>query len=207
MRSALLLSLIGLLAACSTPDTRQPAASTTAGADTVTRLEPMDTSRARATTPQSDTLKTVRQRHVFSAPASPDEFQLTLRGKDVLTGEITFTITDASGQVIFREMLSAADLEASMVYEMKMPTATPAEREAYIRRRMDEFFAERNFRKPALTAKEAYQASGADQATWDDLQKRPDAVGFVYTVGKEDRRRIAYSPRTKQVVQLPGLGS
>ncbi|QNH63135.1 hypothetical protein [Hymenobacter sediminicola] len=207
MRTALLFPLFGLLVACSTPDTRQapPASATTP--DTVTRLEPMDTARARATTPQSDTLKTVRSRHVFSAPASPDEFRLTLRGKDVLTGEITFTITDAAGQVIFREILTPADLEASMVNEMKTPTVTPAEREAYIRRRMDEFFAEKNFRKPALAAKDTYQEGGADRATWEDIQKRPDAVGFVYLVGKEDRRRIAYSPRTKQVVQLPGLGS
>ena len=207
MRTALLFPLFGLLAACSTPDTRQAPTASATTPDTVTRLEPMDTARARATTPQSDTLKTVRQRHVFSAPASPDEFRLTLRGKNVLTGEITFTITDAGGQVIFREMLAAADLEASMVYEMKTPTATPAEREAYIRRRMDEFFAEKNFRKPARAAKDSYQEGGADRATWEDLQKRPDAVGFVYLVGKEDRRRIAYSPRTKQVVQLPGLGS
>ena len=207
MRATLLLPFLGFLAACSTPDTRQATTSATSATDSATRLEPMDTARASAATPQSDTLKTVRRRHVFSAPASPDEFRLILRGKDVLTGEITFTITDATGQVIFREVHSAADLEASMAYEMKRATATPAEREAYIRRRMDDFFADKNFRQPALTAKDTYQTGGADQAIWDDIRQRPDAVAFVYLVGKEDRHRIAYSPRKKQVVQLPGLGS
>ncbi|WBO83243.1 hypothetical protein [Hymenobacter yonginensis] len=207
MRIALFLPALGLLAACSTPDASQSSAITTSTADSSARLEPMDTARASTADPQADTLKTVRRRHVFSAPASPDEFKLTLRGKDVLTGQITFTITDVSGQVIFREMLTPADLEASMVYEMKTPTAKPAEREAYIRRRMDEFFADKKFRQPALTAKDAYQEGGADRPTWTELQKRPDAVGFVYLVGKEDRRRIAYAPGTKQVVQLPGLGS
>ena len=207
MRATLLLPFFSFLAACSTPDTRQATTSAASAIDSATRLEPMDTARASAATPQSDTLKTVRRRHVFSAPASPDEFRLTLRGKDVLTGEITFTITDATGQVIFREVHAAADLEASMAYEMKQTRATPVEREAYVRRRMDEFFADKNFRQPALTAKDSYQAGGADRATWDDLRQRPDAVGFAYLVGKEDRRRIAYSPRMKQVVQLPGLGS
>lgn len=206
MRIALFLPVFGLLAACSTPDASQ-SGTTTPAVDSTARLEPMDTARASTATPQADTLKTVRRRHVFSAPASPDEFKLTLRGKDVLTGQITFTITDAAGQVIFREMLTPADLEASMVYEMKTPTVTPAEREAYVRRRMDEFFADKNFRQPALTTKDAYQAGGADRTVWTELQKRPDAVGFQYLVGKEDRRRIAYSPGTKQVVQLPGLGS
>ncbi|WBA40322.1 hypothetical protein [Hymenobacter canadensis] len=200
------MPVLGLLAACSTPDAGQ-SATTSPAVDPTARLEPMDTARASTADPQADTLKTVRRRHVFSAPASPDEFKLTLRGKDVLTGQITFTITDASGQVIFREMLTSADLEASMVYEVKTPTVTLAEREAYVRRRMDEFFADKNFRQPALTTKDAYQSGGADRPTWTELQKRPDAVGFVYLVGKEDRRRIAYAPGTKQVVQLPGLGS
>lgn len=201
MRIAAFLPLLGLLAACSAPDTRQtPGAVAT---DTATApLEPMDTTQASATTPQSDTLKTVRSRHIFSAPGSPDVFQLTLRGKDVVSGEATFTITDAAGQVIFREMLAAADLEAAMVYEMKTPTATPAEREAYIRRRMDEFFAEKNFQKPAVPASATYQSGQTDRATWNDLRQRPDAVSFQYLVGKEDRRRIVWSPRSKQVVHL-----
>ncbi|MDF7813389.1 hypothetical protein [Hymenobacter sp. YC55] len=207
MRSTLLLFLLGFVAACSTPDTRQ-ASTTTSTADTATQLEPMDTTRATAANAQSDTLKTVTKRHIFSAPGSPDEFRLVMRGKDALTGEATFTITDSNGQVIFREMLAAEALEAAMVYEMKTPTASAAEREAYIRRRMDEFFSDKNFSTPALTAKDSYPTDGTiDRATWDDLLKRPDAVSFTYLVGKEDRRRIAWAPRTKQVVHLPGGGS
>ncbi|UOQ65398.1 hypothetical protein [Hymenobacter volaticus] len=207
MRFTLLLSLLGFVAACSTPDTRQ-ASTTPSTADTATQLEPMDTTRATVANAQSDTLKTVRKRHIFSAPGSPDEFRLTMRGKDVLTGEATFTITDGNGQVIFREMLAAEDLEAAMVYEMKTPTASAAEREAYIRRRMDEFFSDKNFRTPALTTKDTYPTDNTiDRATWDDLRQRPDAVSFTYLVGKEDRRRIAWAPRTKQVVHLPGGGS
>jgi hypothetical protein len=203
----LLLPLLGFAAACSTPDSSQ-VSTTTSSADTATQLEPMDTTRATAANAQSDTLKTVRKRHIFSAPGSPDEFSLVMRGKDMLSGEVTFTITEASGQVIFREMLHADDLEAAMVYEMKTPSASATEREAYIRRRMDEFFSDKNFRAPALTAKDPYPAgSTTDRATWDDLRQRPDAVSFTYLVGKEDRRRIAWAPRTKQVVHLPGGGS
>ncbi len=213
MRLVSLLPLLVFIGACSTPDTRQ-AASSSATADTITNLEPMDTARAAAANGQSDTLKTVHRRHIFSSPGSPDEFRLVMRGKDMLTGEATLTITDASGQVIFREILPAADLEAAMVYEMETPTATAAEREAYIRRRMDEFFSDKNFQTPALATKAAYPTTAStsttntiDRATWDDLRQRPDAVSFTYLVGKEDRRRIAWAPRTKQVVHLPAGGS
>ena len=196
-----------LVGACSSPEASTTANPNAASTDSAAApLEPMDTTRARTVTAQADTLKAVRQRHAFSAPGTTDLFQLVVRGTSLLTGEVEFTITDAAGQTIFREMLSPADLEASMVYEMKTPTATPAEREAFVRRRLDSFFAEQNFHRPALKPEEAYAPGTLDRPTWDDLRKRPDAVSFHYLVGKEDRRRIAWSGLKKQVVQLPGLG-
>jgi len=194
-----------LLAACSTPDARQ-ARTTTATADTTTAMEPLDTTRAAKVDAQSDTLKVVRRQHLFSSPSTPDLFMLTLRGPNLLSGEASFTITDASGQVIFREVLTAPDLEASLVYEMQGPSASHTEREAYVKKRMDEFFSEKNFQKPALRKSDAYQAGSVDRATWDDLQRRPDAVSFRYLVGKEETRRIAWSPLKKQVVKLGSTG-
>ncbi|TGE19331.1 hypothetical protein [Hymenobacter elongatus] len=202
MRVTNLITLLSLAGACSSPD----AARTTDTTTSAPMPEPPDTTRARTVTAQSDTLKVVRQQHPFSAPGAPDVFTLAVRGTSLLTGEATFTITDATGQVIFREMLSSADLEASMVYEMKTPTATPAKREAFIRRRLDTFFAERNFHKPALGPQETYAPGDLDRATWDDLHQRPEAVSFHYLVGKEDKRRIVWSPLKKQVVRLASFG-
>ncbi|WP_019948564.1 hypothetical protein [Hymenobacter aerophilus] len=205
-RRLLLLASLPLAVACSGP-TDQPTdpAATSAATDTPkTPLEPLDTARAAAVAMESDTLLTSRSRHVFSDPAAPDVFALVLRGPSVLSGEAAFTITTAAGQVIFREILTSPDLEAALVYEMKTPTATQAEREAYVRRRVREFFAESNFRRPALAA--AYPSpapASPDRTTWNDLRQRPDAVRFDYLVGKEDRRHIAWSPLSKQVVHLP----
>jgi hypothetical protein len=196
--------LLLLLAACSTPDARQ-SRTTTATADT-TAAEPMDTARAAKVNAQSDTLKVVRRKHLFSSPASPDLFMLTVRGTSLISGEASFTITDASGQVIFREVLTASDLEASMVYEMQGSSASQAEREAFVKKRMDEFFADKNFQQPALAKAENYQPGQIDRATWDDLRRRPDATSFRYLVGKEETRRIAWSPLKKQVVKLGSTG-
>jgi len=169
----------------------------------------MDTTHAGQVNAQSDTLKVVRKRHEFSTPGMPDLFTLALRGNDVLSGQVDFTITDHTGQVIFHEVLSPADLEAAMVYEMTSQTPpTPAAREAYVRRRMDEFFADKNFHQPALPNTAPLPAgSPLDRSTWADISRRADTIGFQYLVGKEDRRRIAYSPLKKQVVQLGGFGS
>lgn len=209
MRSATFPSLIALsllLAACSGSDSARTAASGAATDTATAPLEPLDTARAAVVNAQSDTLKVVRQRRRFSSPATEDEFKLVLRGPALLGGEVTFTITDSGGATIYREVLSAADLEAAMVYEMKGTTATQAEREAFVRRRMDEFFAAKNFRTPAVTGQETYQPGSLDRATWDDLRRRPDAIGFQYTVGKEDGRRIAWSPLQKQVVRVGSFG-
>lgn len=212
MRALLLSPLLLLALACSSPGpesggtTPDPANSDSAAATAAP--EPLDTARPAAVDATADTLLTARGRHLFSSPGSPDVFSLVLRGASVLTGEATFTITTAAGRVIFREVLSAPDLEAAMVYDMVGPTATQAEREAYVRRRIREFFADKNFRRPAVASVATFPAAaeaptGTDRAAWDDLRRRPEAVAFQYLVGKEDRHTIAWSPLRKQVVRLP----
>ncbi len=168
----------------------------------------MDTLRAPGVTAQADTLQQVQKLHEFSAAGKPDKFSLVLRGKSLLNGELTFTITRGTdNRVIFRETFPVADIEAAMVYEMKTPTATPAEREAYVRKRLQEFFADKNFVRPAISAQDTYQpGSTLDKATWEELRGQKESVGFMYLLGKEDRRKIAWSPMRQQVVQVASYG-
>ena len=205
MRSATFLLPAALwLAACSPTDTNQTT-TTPPVVDSVVAtgpLAPPDTARSPQVNAQSDTLNEVQRRHLFSSPGQPDLFTLTLRGPNMLVGEATFTITDASKQVIFREILSAADLEAALVYEMQTPTVTDVQRKAYLLRRMDTFFADEHFHHPALLPNAPYAPGPLDRPTWDDLRRRPDAIRFDYLVGKEDHHRIAWSPLKKQVVRL-----
>lgn len=202
------LLLLPLLAACnSAPSTTNEGAtaSTPAASDTARALPAPDTAATKAVSAVSDTLRQVRERHNFSNPKGPaDVFRLVYRGPSILEGTGEFTITDATGQVIFREMLTEPDLEAALVYEMKTPTATRAEREAFVLRRIDQFFLPSQFRTPAVAAKATFPdgVENLDRTTWTDLQKRPDAIGFEYLKGKEDRRVIAWSPTKKQTVRV-----
>ena len=203
------LTLLPLLAACnSTPSAvNEGTVSRVAdrqGPDT-SALPPPDTARAKAVSAVSDTLRVARQRHNFSSAEGPaDSFKLVFRGPSILEGTGEFTITDPSGQVIFREMLTEPDLEAALVYELKTPTATRAERETFVLRRIDRFFLAAQFHTPAVARKAAFPAGveNLDQATWTDLQQRPDAIRFDYLKGKEDRRSVAWSPLKKQTVRV-----
>lgn len=202
MRLAPLL-LLPLLAACNaapTATTETATAPPTAGA-----LPPPDTARAKAVSALGDTLRAVQQRHNFSRSEGPaDAFRLVFRGPSVLVGTAEFTITDPSGQVIFREMLTEPDFEAPLVYEMKTPTATRAEREAYVLRRIDQFFQPAQFQAPAIGPRATFPShvENLDQAAWADLKRRPGTIGFDYLKGKENRQRLAWSPLKKQTIQV-----
>jgi hypothetical protein len=203
------LVLLPLLAGCnSTPSTVNEGSvsqmADRSGRDT-SALPTPDTSHTKAVSAVSDTLRVVRERHNFSHSEGPaDLFKLVFRGPSIMEGTGEFTITDASGQVIFREMLTEPDLEASLVYEMKGPTATRAERETFVLRRIDRFFLPAQFHTPAVEKKATFPAGteSLDQATWKDMQQRPDAIRFDYLKGKEDRRQIAWSPLKKQTVRV-----
>ncbi|MET4074876.1 hypothetical protein [Hymenobacter sp. UYCo722] len=204
------LLLLPLLAACnSTPSAVNEGTVSRAadrqGPDTTQTLPAPDTAAAKAVSAVSDTLRQVSAQHNFSNSKGPaDLFRLVFRGPSILEGTGELTITDPTGQVIFREMLTEPDLEAALVYEMKGPSATRAARETFVLRRIDRFFLPAQFHSPAVAAKAPFP-SGIEnlaRAAWSDLQKRPNAIGFEYLKGKEDRRVIAWSPLKKQTVRV-----
>ena len=202
--------LLPLLAACNSTPSAVNEGTVSRMADRQgrgTTLPAPDTASAKAVSAHGDTLRVTQLVHKFSnqdLKAQPDIFRLVFRGPSILEGMAEFTITDSSGQVIFREMLTEPDLEAALVYEMKSPTATRAERETFVLRRIDRFFLNTQFHTPAIDAKAIYPPTveNLDRATWNDLRQRSGAIRFDYLKGKEDRRQIAWSPLKKQTVRL-----
>ena len=175
------------------------------GPGTARALPAPDTARTKAVSALSDTLRQVRERHNFSHPKGPaDLFRLVFRGPSILEGTGELTITDPTGQVIFREMLTEPGLEAALTYEMKGSSASRAERETFVLRRIDRFFLHAQFHTPAVAAKMPFPGGieNLDRAAWSDLQKRPDAIGFEYLKGKEDRRVITWAPLKSQTVRV-----
>ena len=202
--------LLPLLAACNSTPSAVNGGTVSRMADRRgrgTTLPAPDTASAKAVSTHGDTLRVTQLVHNFSnqdLKAQPDIFRLVFRGPSILEGMAEFTITDSAGQVIFREILTEPDLEAALVYEMKGPTATRAERETFVLRRIDRFFLTTQFHTPAIDAKAIYPPTveNLDRATWNDLRQQPGAIRFDYLKGKEDHRQIAWSPLKKQTVRL-----
>jgi hypothetical protein len=148
----------------------------------------------------------VQRTHAFSSPDQPDYFRLALHGDAVTSGQVEFTVTTHDGQKIYEEHFPAADLEASMVYEMKTPTASASEREAYILKRMEEFFLPANFISPAIAQGAVPPTDPSNEAAWKRIQANPGSIGFKYLLGKEDGHLLAYDPAQKKAVRYGSFG-
>ena len=144
--------------------------------------------------------------HIFSDPTQPDTFRLVMEGADILEGKAHFTITNAQGKVIHDEIISAPDLEASMVYEMETPTATKIQREDFIKKRFNKFFHDEQFNTPAIAPNDVYDPAFGDEAAWNAIKKDPKSISFNYLLGKENGRRIAYSKLKKKVMLVGHFG-
>jgi hypothetical protein len=148
----------------------------------------------------------IKRTHLFSSPAQPDNFELHLSGNSLLKSNIQFTIINPEGQLIYQDSMTAADLEASMVYEMKTATATEKQREEFIKKRLNEFFDDKNFSMPAIAPNDIYDPTYGDEASWNAIKKDPKSISFNYLLGKENGRRIAYSKIKKKVTLVGNFG-
>lgn len=162
-----------------------------------------------ATKPNFETGKVelkIKRTHLFSDPAKPDNFELSLYGPSLLKSTIHFTITNSAGKEIYQESITAADLEASMVYEMKGATATEKQREEFIKKRLNEFFDDKNFSTPAIAPNDMYDPTYGDEKAWNAIKNDPKSISFNYLTGKENGQRIAYSKLKQKVMHVGNFG-
>lgn len=152
-------------------------------------------------------LHVVQRTHQFSSKGEPDYFRLTLRGDSVTAGQVEFVITTRTGQQIYQELFSAADLEANMVYTLIQNTPpTAAERETYILNRMNEFVQDANFLTPAISQGATPDTSLVKLSTWRELQANKGTIGFKYLLGKEDGRLLVYDPKQQKAIRYGSFG-
>jgi len=136
------------------------------------------------------------KRHTFSDPATQDIFIVKLISDSVQTATVTFEITDSKGQQLYSDTFDANYL---LNYDLK-ENATSAERDEFILARIDSFFADSNFKIPAIKPDMAFDANYSDEKVWNEIKADPNAIGFYYLKGKEDGRWLAYSKALKKVV-------
>lgn len=137
----------------------------------------------------------VSYKHQFSNINTLDSFILTLSGKSILEGVLTFKIYDSSGKQIHREVFYAFDLlfdEGDVIPQNKHADTIIA--------RMKVFFTKESFLKPAIKLIPQYNEDQSDKENWDDINSDKTAIGFTYNYGYEGTYGIAYSKKKQKTV-------
>lgn len=186
------LSALILLLACSSPAPK--ALETAAVPDSSATSE---TSAIVASDLQP--LQEATTTHIFSSRTAPDQFRLQLRGDSVLTGMLGLSIVSAAGDTLLRDQFPATallDYGLSSQYG-ENPTAT--QRAAYIRQRINSFFAADKFSNPAIKPEETFDEDYSSKIIWQEV-KQMELPGFFYNLYEEDGRRMAYSRRLGKAV-------
>jgi hypothetical protein len=135
-------------------------------------------------------------RQPFSEVHKEDLFRLTITGKAIVSGEVSFEIINSNGRILYAETFPAQYL---LGYADDAEDK-PQQKESSIRKRVAEFFNSGNFTRPAIRTGEPFDADYSDKNTWENIKSNRSAIGFYYLLGEENGRRIAYCKKLKQVL-------
>ena len=137
--------------------------------------------------------------HTFSNPATKDEFRIVVTGENLLKGKVLFTITSSEGKNLLKEEFDANFL---LGYDFTGNINSKKDTDAFITKRIKEFFSEDKFSSPALKGEELYedQSYYIDKEIWDEIKANKQSIGFYYLLGKEDGRHVAFSKKKGRAV-------
>jgi len=165
-----------------------------------------DAQSEKTTLPAKSTKKTSKKRirvlcaqsvtHAFSQKNKKDEFRITITGDSIHTATARLDIINYKNQKIYTESFPAAQL---LNYEISS-SATDNEKDAFIRKRVKEFFHEENFKYPAVHTDDKFDSDYSNKKYWEAIKADRSAIGFYYLLGEEDGRSIAWSKKLKKVV-------
>ena len=135
--------------------------------------------------------------HEFSTLEKKDIFSIYIKGKSLSEGKVIFTITSSNGVEIHKEEFPSYLL---MDYGYIGNPNSIKEREGYMKKRIIEFFNEKYFTFPAIKTTENYDKDYSDKEIWDEIKSNKSAIGFYYSIGEEDGRKIAFSKKKRKAI-------
>jgi hypothetical protein len=145
---------------------------------------------------QEPLYKNVIQRP-FSNPKLTDELSITIIGNSIVGGTAVIEITTHDGRPIYNEKYPASYL---IGYGLIREEANVERMEEYIKKRVDEFFIDKNFSNPAISTNEQLDEDYSEPENWNDIKSDPTAIGFYYLIGEEAGCRIAYSKKHRKTL-------
>lgn len=156
-------------------------------------------SNARSTK-SSDLILNYSYTNNFSDLSHKDTFSISLTGKSIVTGRVTFKIVDFRGKNIFTEKFTAKDLLGDLI-DVK---SSVKQQEDTIKNRMKIFFRKGNFKQPAIENGDTFDgdysnAQPSDKKDWEALKANRESIGFIYSYGYEGTYGIAWLKNKKKV--------
>jgi hypothetical protein len=194
----LLLTGILFLFSCGETASKKESRETPAEKEVKETEEPKESVSAAK---KSDILIENKVLHAFSDPSKKDEFRIAISGKSLLKGKVLFTITNSEGKNLLREEFDANYL---LGYDFTGNINSKKETDAFIQKRIREFFSEDRFSTPAIEEDIVFedQSYYIDKETWEEIKANKQAIGFYYLLGAEDGRHIAFSVKKGKVVMF-----
>lgn len=199
MSKTLLLLLIGTsLAMASCGESTREEAKRSAG--TEPKVEEPKKETTEISSP-NDFLVENKILHPFSNPATKDEFRIVITGESLLKGKVLLTITSSEGKNLLREEFDANYL---LGYDFTGNINSKKETDAFIKKRIREFFSEDKFSTPAIEDDITFedQSYYIDKETWEEIKANKQAIGFYYLLGAEDGRHVAFSKKKGKAVMF-----
>ncbi len=135
----------------------------------------------------------------FSDSTTEDVFKLEADGFDPLQSNITFTISNSKGELLYSESFKSDQLIDDKIFDITQ-NPTVEDKKKYAVRKMKTFFESNSFSLPAIPDEDEFTDEYSDRAIWDDIKSDKSAVGFYYLLGAINGKSIAYSKKQKKVV-------
>ncbi len=135
----------------------------------------------------------------FSDSTTEDIFKLVADGFDPLRSNITLTISNSKGELLYSESFKSDQLIDDKIFDMTQ-NPTEEDKKKYAVRKMKTFFESNSFSQPAIPDEDEFTDEYSDRAIWDDIKSDKSAVGFYYLLGAVNGKSIAYSKKQKKVV-------
>ncbi|MDF3028968.1 MAG: hypothetical protein K0S23_3275 [Fluviicola sp.] len=194
----LLIGTLFLVYSCGETVSKKESGETPAVKEIKETEEPRESASA---TKKSDILIENKVLHAFSDPSKKDEFRIAISGKSLLKGKVLFTITNSEGKNLLREEFDANYL---LGYDFTGNINSKKETDAFIQKRIREFFSEDRFNTPAIEEDVVFedQSYYIDKETWEEVKANKQSIGFYYLLGSEDGRHIAFSGKKGKVVMF-----
>lgn len=129
----------------------------------------------------------------FSNPTEPDVFTVKIVGDKYYKASVVFTIHNAAGQEIFHDVFPCNALMRD-AFDGNGEYGTEIQKEAFMKKYLDDFFKPSKIRKPAIAATDNFIEEYKKGDHWQQVANDPEAIRFVYTKVANGHSELAYCP-------------